>query len=72
MQGGLVTVVPKYFMRAVGATPGTRLILLEEPTITQRVGLVWIEGTPMLPMTKAVVELMEEALESGTLTERLG
>ena len=71
MQGGLVTVVPKYFMHAVGRRPGARLILLEEPVITQRVGLVWIEGSPMLPMTKAVVELMEGALEAGTLEEQL-
>ncbi len=72
MMGGLVTVVPKFFMHAVGDAPGTRLILLEEPVVTQCVGLVWIESTPMLPMTKAVVELMESELSEGALDRHIG
>ena len=48
---------------------GARLLLLEEPTISQPVGLVWLKGDPMLPMTKAVVELMEDARERGLVYE---
>ncbi len=70
-QGQLATVVPRYFMEAIGAVANTRVLLLEEPRVTQTVGLVWLRGSPMMPMTKAVVELMEEALVNGSLEEQL-
>lgn len=70
-QGGVATVVPKYFMQAIGGSWGARLLLLEEPLVLLQVGLVWLEGNPMLPMTNAVVEMMREAVDSGAVAEAL-
>ena len=68
VQGESATVVPRYFIESIGGMAGARLLLLEKPAISQRVGLVWLKGDPMLPMTKAVVSLMEEALSLGLIT----
>lgn len=65
MQGDLATVIPKDFTHANRAFPGTREIPLREPVVRQKVGLVWEQGNPMLPMTKAVVDVLESALQSG-------
>lgn len=70
-QGGFATVVPQYFMRAIGGSWRSRLLLLDEPMVAQQVGLVWLEGNPMLPMTKAVVEMMQEAVDSGSVAKAL-
>ena len=50
---------------AVYGATRTRII---KPTISQHVGLVWLKGDPTLPMTKAVVELMEDALNRGLVS----
>ena len=50
---------------AVYRATRTRII---KPTISQHVGLVWLKGDPMLPMTKAVVELMGDALNRGLVS----
>lgn len=71
MQGDFATIIPSHFMRISGAYPGTCIKHLEEPAITQRVGLVWVRGNPMLPMTKALVELIEEGLKKGTFNHDL-
>ena len=63
--------VPRYFIESIGGMTKARLLLLEKPTISQHVGLVWLKGNPMLPMTKAVVELMEGALEHGLVAREL-
>ena len=65
MAGDLATIVPKRFAHL----PHTRQKLLPNPSVTQTMGLVWVQGNPVLPMTKATVELMSEALESGLLNE---
>ena len=65
VQGESATVVPRYFIESIGGMARSRLLLLEKPTISQRVGLVWLKGDPMLPMTKAVVDLMQDAHERG-------
>lgn len=65
MQGDIATVIPSHFTHANRAFPGTREILLEEPVISQKVGLVWERGNPMLPMTKALLDLLDEAIGSG-------
>jgi DNA-binding transcriptional LysR family regulator len=57
--GQLATIVPKRFTDQ----PGYCSKLLTNPIITQHVGLVWPEGDPLLPMTKAMIELMTEALD---------
>ena len=70
-QGDIGTVVPKYFMRTIGRMPKTRLLLLEEPQVTMTVGLVWLQGNPMMPMTKAVVELIQKSIDDGSLDAHL-
>ena len=37
----------------------------DSPTISQTLGLVWVHGNPVLPMTKATSALMREALDAG-------
>jgi DNA-binding transcriptional LysR family regulator len=71
MLGELATVIPAHFVTLIGAFSGTRQVMLVEPEISQRVGLVWAGGNPMLPMTKALVDILQEAVESGDLARRL-
>lgn len=66
MKGDLATVIPSHFMQVAGGFPGTRRKLLEEPVVSQNIGLVWIEGNPILPMAKAVVDLMDKVLRTET------
>jgi len=65
MAGDLATIVPKRFAHL----PHTRQKLLKNPSVTQSMGLVWVQGNPILPMTKATTELMQEALKNGLLEE---
>ena len=58
MRGDLATIVPKRF----NELPGTRSKLLVNPTITQKLGLVWASGNPILPMTRALIEILTEAM----------
>jgi DNA-binding transcriptional LysR family regulator len=71
MQSDLATVIPTHFQHFAGPFPRTRLISLDKPRVTQKVGLVWVEGNPMRPMTRAMVELMKEATRTGTLASHL-
>jgi|TARA_B110000967_G_C18894003_1_gene569315 DNA-binding transcriptional LysR family regulator len=61
MAGDLATIVPKRFAHL----PNTKQKLLESPTVSQTLGLVWVHGNPVLPMTKATSALMREALDAG-------
>lgn len=61
MAGDLATIVPRRFTEL----PGTRDKLLVKPTITQQVGLVWLAGNPILPMARATIEILTQALEQG-------
>lgn len=65
MAGDLATIVPKHFAQL----PNTRQKLLLEPNVAQTLGLVWVYGNPVLPMTKAASQLIGEALEGGLLDE---
>ncbi len=58
MAGGLATIVPKRFT----VLPGTRAKRLVNPTISQKLGLVWVKGNPILPMAKAVIEMLTQAV----------
>lgn len=69
MSGEIATVVPQHFSRTNNISHGTREILLQAPVVNQQIGLVWAKGTPIQPMAKATVELMQEATESGQLKE---
>jgi DNA-binding transcriptional LysR family regulator len=55
MLGGTVTIVPSHFEIVIGAFPGTRLVKLVKPEVVRQVGLIWVEGNPMLPMAKAML-----------------
>jgi len=61
MSGDLATIVPKRF----NELPGTRAKQLVNPTVTQNLGLVWVSGNPILPMARALIELMTQALAEG-------
>lgn len=71
MQGGMATIIPRHFVNVLGAFPGTRQVQLENPVVSQQVGLVWVQGSPMLPMTKAIVDLMIENSTAGMLNPKL-
>jgi hypothetical protein len=55
MLGGTVTIVPNHFEIVIGAFPGTRLVNLLKPEVIRQVGLIWVEGNPMLPMARAML-----------------
>jgi DNA-binding transcriptional LysR family regulator len=55
MLGETATIVPDHFEMVIGAFPGTRLVKLTEPEVIREVGLIWIEGNPMLPMARAML-----------------
>ena len=59
--GDLATIVPRRFTEQ----PGTCNKLLINPVVKQQLGLVWISGDPLLPMTKATINLLTQALEDG-------
>jgi DNA-binding transcriptional LysR family regulator len=56
MLGGVVTIVPNHFEIVIGAFPGTRLVNLVKPEVVRQVGLIWVEGNPMLPMARAMLD----------------
>ena len=67
MYGGLATVIPEHFVHVIGAFPKTRIVPLVEPDVVREVGLVWVEGDPMLPMANAIYTLLKAMTESGEL-----
>lgn len=68
MSGDLATIVPQRFTQL----PGTRAKLLVDPTIMQRLGLVWVTGNPILPMANAVINLLTQAQKDGVLRNKDG
>ena len=68
MAGDLATIVPQRFTEL----PGTRDKLLVNPTVKQQMGLVWIKGNPILPMARATIELLTQALEDGVFDDKSG
>jgi hypothetical protein len=70
MRGGVVTIVPSHFDLVIGAFPGTRVVRLVEPEVVREVGLIWVDGDPMLPMAKAMLGLLK-SLAGGEFARRL-
>ena len=66
--GQLATIVPERFTQQ----PGTCNKLLTKPIVTQQLGLVWMDSDPLLPMTKAMLELMTHALDDGVFEFKAG
>jgi DNA-binding transcriptional LysR family regulator len=65
----LATIIPSHFMEMLSSCPGTRRVLLENPIVNETVGLVWVEGDPMMPMAKAVIDVLTEATQSGGIEQ---
>jgi DNA-binding transcriptional LysR family regulator len=65
MAGGVVTVVPSHFELVIGGFPGTRVVKLVKPEVVREVGLIWVDGDPMLPMAKAMLD----AVKAMAITE---
>ena len=68
----LVTIIPTHFAKMPGLHNGTRILKLIEPNVSQRVGLVWADGEPVIPMAGALVEIMRKLKKSGDLARVLG
>jgi hypothetical protein len=64
MLGGAVTIVPSHFEMVIGAFPGTRLVKLVEPEVVREVGLIWVDGDPMLPMARAMLHAVKDIATS--------
>jgi DNA-binding transcriptional LysR family regulator len=72
MQGEMATIVPSHFVHANEVFPRARVIRLVNPEVSREVGLVWVDGDPMLPMAKALLETTKEMAASGSLARKLG
>jgi len=72
MSGEVATIVPENFTLANNAFGGTREKVISKPTVSQKIGLVWAKGTPIQPMAKATIALMEEAISTGQLQGNFG
>ena len=59
MLGGTVTIVPSHFEIVIDGFPGTRLVKLVEPEVIRQVGLIWVDGDPMLPMARATLDAVK-------------
>lgn len=60
MSGNIATVVPQHFSRTNNVFQGTRELVLKKPVVSQQIGLVYAKGTPIQPMARAIVNLLEE------------
>jgi DNA-binding transcriptional LysR family regulator len=71
MTAGGVTIVPSHFDLVIGAFPGTRILRLVQPEVVREVGLIWVEGDPMLPMAKAMLGLLKSLTVGGEFARRV-
>ncbi len=65
----LATIIPSHFMEMLSNCPGTRRVNIVDPVVTETVGLVWVEGDPMMPMAKAMIDVLTEATQSGGIEQ---
>jgi DNA-binding transcriptional LysR family regulator len=72
MFAGLVTIIPRHFIRMPGLFPGVKALDLIEPELSQVVGLVWSPSEPIMPMARVMVEIAKDLSASGELKKRLG
>jgi DNA-binding transcriptional LysR family regulator len=70
--GELATIIPAHFRQMPGLHEGTRCIDLVEPVVSQRVGLVWADGEPTMPMANALVTTVQKMQKSGEMKRQLG
>ena len=68
----LCTIIPSHFTRMPGLQPGTRALDLVDPVVSQEVGLFWAEGATVMPMARALVDIVKSLNKSGVLRRRLG
>ena len=55
-----------------GLHQGTKCIDLVEPSFSQKVGLLWADEEPMMPMAAAMVTTVQKLQKSGEMKRRLG
>jgi DNA-binding transcriptional LysR family regulator len=72
MFAGLVTIIPRHFIRMPGLFPGVKALDLIEPELSQVVGLVWSPSEPIMPMARVMAEIAKDLSASGELKKRLG
>jgi DNA-binding transcriptional LysR family regulator len=70
--GALCTIIPAHFRHMPGLHPGTKLLDLVEPVVSQKVGLVWADGEPIMPMASAMVTTVQKMQRTGEMKRRLG
>ena len=68
----LCTIIPSHFKHMPGLHPGTRMLDLVGPIVSQEVGLFWAEGETMMPMARALVDVVNTLNKSGALKAHLG
>jgi hypothetical protein len=68
----LCTIIPSHFTRMPGLQPGTRALDLVDPVVSQEVGLFWAKGETVMPMARALVDIVKRLNKSGMLRHRLG
>lgn len=70
--GELVTIIPAHFRHMPGLHAGTKCIDLVEPVISKRVGMMWADVEPIMPMAKAMVTTVQKLQKSGEMKRHLG
>jgi hypothetical protein len=70
--GELCTIIPAHFRHMPGLHEGTKCIDLVEPSFSQKVGLLWADEEPMMPMAGAMVTTVRKLQKSGEMKRRLG
>ncbi len=68
----LATIIPGHFSLMPGLHPGTKVLDLIEPVVSQEVGLIWASGNPIMPMASAMVATVMNLKKSGELEKYLG
>ena len=72
MYSGAITIVPSHFSLVVGGFPGTRIVKLVNPSVVREVGLIWVDGDPLLPMANALLATLKALCASGELASWVG
>jgi DNA-binding transcriptional LysR family regulator len=68
MLDGIATIVPSHFELVIGVFPRTRLVTLVEPKFVRQVGLIWVDGDPMLPMARAMLAVVKSMSSTEALS----
>lgn len=67
LHGGVATIIPETFRTMIGYFPGVVMKRLVAPVVQREIGLIWVAGEPMMPMTRAIRGLSIAMKVSGEL-----